>query len=151
MPLPTAKKRITFEEYGAGEFWIDYRPIGSLKYAEFHRMNEISMDKNLSSLDQLREKFKIWILGWNIPEYDDGPVLPLLTEDENSFLKLPATFVEHFVIEIIMEAEKEGGISTIPLASENSTNLLPFTSPSLMPNNGQEEESTEVSPVDSGQ
>jgi len=151
MPLPSVKERLTFEEYGAPEYWVDYYPIGSLIYSEFLKMNELSVDKSLTALEILKEKFKIWIINWNIPEFEDGEVLPLITKDENSFNKLPTVFIEHILTEITKQAVDKGGMTALPLVNGRETNLLPFTSPLPNQNESQGEEVSESSLKDSGQ
>ena len=108
MPLPKAKDRITLDEVGAPEFFVEWRLLGGIPYREVREIFDGISQEDGEDLEAVQNMFARLIINWNIPEEDGGNPLPLPSHDDDSVGKLPAMFVNY----IASKMSETSGLTT---------------------------------------
>lgn len=88
------KYRITLDDFGMPEYWIDVIPIVALPYKTVRQMSPetIKDDDFMNIMAQC-------IIDWNIVD-ENGNRLPLPSEDINSIYELPAAMINYIADKI---------------------------------------------------
>ena len=90
MPLPKARDKVNLKEVGAEEFYIEFKLLQGLAYAEVREMWAENEDDDY---ERLKDMFAKLITDWNIPEVDGGDPLPIPSKSRNVVDKLPLSYV----------------------------------------------------------
>ena len=97
MPLPKSKYRITLEEIGASEYWVEYHSMSGMKYKDVQRLFGTEVEEDKPSNEYVAEMLSKLVIAWNIPEEDGGEPLPIPAIDEESVGKLPNIVITHLI------------------------------------------------------
>lgn len=95
MPLPKVKEKITLEEVGAPELFVEWRILGGVSYREVREIFGDNEDENADGFEAVENMFSRLITNWNIPEVDGGTPLPLPRDNKSVIGDLPAVFVNY--------------------------------------------------------
>ena len=97
MPLPPKEITVKLDMIDCPELWFKFRTMTSLKYQE--QVDVFTPKTSDTDEDRIKKMMSFLIIDWNIPEEDDGPVLPLPKDDPESCFKLNT-----IIVDIIMQA-----------------------------------------------
>tara|TARA_Y100000593_G_scaffold15349_2_gene29793 strand:+ start:3019 stop:3369 length:351 start_codon:yes stop_codon:yes gene_type:complete len=97
MPLPKSKYRITLEEIGASEYWVEYHSMSGMKYKDVQKLFGDEVDDSKPSVEYVIDMLEKLVIAWNIPEEDGGEPLPIPAVDRESVGKLHNIVVTHLI------------------------------------------------------
>lgn len=100
MPLPKSKNRITLEEVGAPEYWVEFHLLAGMKFKDVKTLFGNNPDEDKTDEQYIEDMMEKLVIKWNLPEEDGGPVLPLPSKDISSVGKLPNSIVTYLVTEM---------------------------------------------------
>jgi len=138
MPLPETTKRVTLEEVGAPEFYIEFKRIPALLHDEMKAvfpanrkaLQDIETDEQATEfVDELTNRqFSALIVAWNIPDRETEKVLPIPSKDETSIGRLPSLYMEFISGQILIDQNQGGWTLDENLLKKNNSKLTPSTS-----------------------
>ena len=97
MPLPKSKAKITLEEIGAPEYWVEFHLLQGMKFKDVKSLFGNEVDEDKSDEEYVEDMMSKLVIDWNLPEEDGGPVLPLPSKDIQSVGKLPNSVVTYLI------------------------------------------------------
>ena len=100
MPLPKSSKRITLEEVGAPEYWVEFHLISGLRFKDVKALFGSDYDDSKTDQEHIEDLLVKLVKAWNLPEEDGGPVMPIPSQDITSIGKLPNSIVTLLVSEM---------------------------------------------------